>query len=326
MKKILFIFITVALYACSESALTPKVDTANEYEAKLRERATQSDYDAQIWDWYQNYQTAFVYDFTQEEFSWLWSSKFTDSYEQFDLTQPDDVAKLSTFVKAIQHGFITKYSHERLATTLPFRVFLCKKLNPAVGSFSDKDTISTTNGQDAIIVGYENKKGVPYDETTLANALSKSFALFFFNKLPYPPTEFIESRTECNYNLVTIPADPAIEGEFTSTPYLTNDTNSPTYKSHRGYVCGYIRSYLPTYVQVPTEQVDFADYLAFLTCNSAEYIRTYTKNYWRIAKRASIFIKYWKEAMGEDLIESHAQQNPDEKFPLSASDFTYVEK
>ncbi len=312
--------------ACHEEALTPQIDTSNEYAPRLEARKDNSTADALIWQWYEQFHSAFIYDFSDIEFHWLWASTFSDQYIQFDTEDADDRARLDRFAQTIQDGFVSKYSIERLESTLPFRIFMCKQLNPTASSFSDKDTISTTNGQDAIIVAYQGRSGEPYDQQTLSNALSKSFALFFFDKLPKYPTSFVESREACNYSLVTVPTNSAIEGEFTSVKPLSSDKNSAVYKNHKANCCGYIRAYLPTYVQVPTEQVDFADYLAFLTCNDADYIRSYTKNYWRIAKRASIFIKFWKEVMDEDLIKSHNEKFPNEAYPLSISDFTYVEK
>lgn len=330
MKKIfilsIFAFLGLAVVSCGEKDIVPSVDSTNEYAKRLEDRASQSKADAMIWRWYQDYHSAFVYDFSDEEFHWLWASTFTDTYVQFDATDAEDRQKLDDFVQEIQDGFISKYSDERLSSTLPFRIFLCKQLNPESSSFSAKDTIATTNGQDAIIVAYEGRKGGRFSQKDLSNELSKAFALFFFDKLPKLPAEFLESRIECNFNLVTVPADGKVEAEFTSTAPLSSDKNSFTYKNHKANVCGFIRAYLPTYVQVPTEKVDFADYLAFLTCNDAAYIRKYCQNYWRIAKRASIFIKYWQEYMGEDLIASHNEKFPNEPDPLTARDFMYVER
>lgn len=322
----IFAILGLAFVGCGEESIVPSVDTRNEYAQKLEARKDNYKADALIWNWYEKYHSSFVYDFTDEEFHWLWASVFSDTYEQFDLTNEEDREKLDAFTQEIEDGFISKYTDERLSSTLPFRIFLCKKLNPQSSSFSAKDTIATTNGQDAIVVAYEGRSGQPFNQQELSNELSKSFALFFFDKLPKVPVEFIESRTECKFNLVTVPTDGKVEGEFTTTSPISTDKNSFAYKNHKANVCGFIRAYLPTYVQVPTEKVDFADYLAFLTCNSSDHIRKYCQNYWRIAKRSSIFLKYWKENLGEDLIQTHREKFPDEKDPLTERDFMYVER
>ncbi len=312
---------TVSFFSCSEEELTPKIDTSNEYEARLVERSTKTEGDATVYSWFQKYGTAFVYDFTDEEFHWQWASQITDTYEPFDMTDAEDQAKYQDFIKKIDEGFIHSFTDERLKSTLPFRVFLCKKLNPKASSISDKDTVAMTNSQDAIIVAYEGPSGQPYTASTIGNGMTKAFGLFFYKKLDVEPTEFIESRTECRFSLVTTPTDEKVSAEFTTTKRLSNDSSDPVYKNHNANVCGYIRAYLFTYVKQPTEEQDFADYFAFLTCNDSEYVRKYCRNYWRIAWRATLYMNYWKEYMGEDLMETHNKKYADD--PLTAKDFSY---
>jgi hypothetical protein len=326
MKRNTLSILAVALLAavfvgCSDDELTPKVDTANEYEARLLQRSTETPADSTVYSWYQKYGSAFIYDFTDAEFHWQWASQITDDYVAFDMTDDEDKVKYQDFVKKIDEGFMQCFSDERLKTTLPYRIFLCKRLNPTASSISDKDTIATTNSQDAIIVAYEGVSGQAYSASDIGNSMTKAFALFFYSKLTVAPTEFIESRTECKYSLVTTPADDKVSAEFTTTKHISSDSSTPAYKNHEANVCGYIRGYLFTYVKQPTEEQDFADYFAFLACNSSAYIRKYCQTYWRIAKRATIFMNYWKENMGEDLMETHNQKYPND--PLTARDFKY---
>ncbi len=315
------LLVATILSSCSEEKITPNIDTSNEYEARLMERSTKTEGDATVYSWFQKYGTAFVYDFTDDEFHWQWASQISDAYLPFDMTNAEDQAKYQDFIKKIDEGFIQSFTDERLKTTLPYRVFLCKKLNPNASTISDKDTIAMTNSQDAIIVAYEGPSGQAYSANTIGNGMTKAFGLFFYNKLTVAPTEFLESRTECRFNLVTTPTDEKVSAEFTTTKPLSTNSSDPVYKNHDANVCGYIRGYLFTYVKQPTEEQDFADYFAFITCNSSEYIRKYCKNYWRIAWRATLYMNYWKEYMGEDLMETHNKKFADD--PLKAKDFYY---
>ena len=101
---------------------------------------------------------------------------------------------------------------------------------------------------------------------------------------------------------------------YNVTPVFENE-------NHEANVCGYIIAYLPTHVQEPTEAQDYADYLTFLTKRPGSEIRQITNFYWRVAYRATLFMEFYKEAFGEDLIAIQNAAFPDDKVTLE--DFNY---
>lgn len=313
-RYILYSLILAAtLVGCAgEAPLTPQVETKPEYAAQLAENASRSQVDATIYEWYKKYNTAFLYDFTEEDFSWLWAGKYNTKYTPFVRTDAADMQALEEMLQAFQEGFLDAYSEKLLRSNLPYKVFFVKEL--LGGTTRNPNITASTNGQDAIIVGWLDKRGNGYSSTAMGTEVGNVFGGFFYDKLPYKPQKFIDSRVDVKFRLVTFPKDPAIEEEQKVKPDFEN-------KDHAANVCGYVKGYLPTHVRQPTEAQDFADFLFFIKGTPGSEIRKVTQFYWRVAMRAQILIDFYKTVMNEDLIASQNETFPDDK--VTAEDFKF---
>ena len=98
MKKIaLYTLLSGALLfggCATEDDIVPNVDTTPEYEELLKATDSSSEIDQTIYEWYQKYNTAFLYKFEDNDFSWLWTSKFNRSYVKFDPSNEEDMDML----------------------------------------------------------------------------------------------------------------------------------------------------------------------------------------------------------------------------------------
>lgn len=332
MKKILysilFASLSFSLTSCNdEDELTPKIDTSMEYEAQLRENASKSETDAKIWEWYQKYGTAFIFEFEDKDFKWNWASTFTNAYTPYDRNSPEDMEQLAQSVKKIEDGFLANYTEDFLKRNLPFRIFLVKTLR---SSSSTTSTLSSswvncaTNKQDAMIIGDSSKTG-KFTQANYTTNLATVFLEFFYDKLPVEPTKFIESKTEVKYKLVTTPNDPKIDAEISETENLYADDVEMAHRGwHAANVCGYVKGYGMTGVTAPTDSQDFADFLNFVTERPGSEIRRLAQHYWRLAWRATLFIDYYARYMDEDLIATQNAKFPDD--PVKMADFAYVRR
>lgn len=323
MKKIIYfslIGVLAFLASCSEEEIVPAIDTMPEYAEMLKANATKSDADAKIYEWYQKYGTAFLYDFRDVDFSWQWAGKFKNAYTKFDMTNDDDKAAVVKLLTVIENNFLALYDEDFLKNNLPYKVFLVKVLRTT--SNADSKLSSTWasalgNDQDAFMIGYQQKNGKMFPSSTYETELGNVFGNVFYGNLPVKPEKFVNSRVECKYNLVTVPVDNSIAEEFKTKPEWAD-------KNHQANVCGYIRGYSLTKVKVPTPAQDYTDYLTFITKNSGSYIRKYTQAYWRIAKRATLFMDFFLKENKQNLIELQNAAFPDDK--VTMADFSYTEK
>lgn len=300
----------------TEDDITPNVDTTPEYEELLKVTESSSDADKKIYEWYQKYNTAFLYKFDDNDFSWLWTSKFNRTYVKFDPSNEEDMAMLDKQLGYIQTKLLDMYDEETLKNSLPYKVFLVKELRStanATSTLSSTWVLAASNGQDAMMIGYL-KKTSPFTATNFEAELGSVFGGFFFAKMPVKPTKFMETRPTLTAKLVTLPKDAQMKEDLKIEPDFENE-------NHDANVCGYIIGYLPTHVQEPTEAQDYADYLTFLTKRSGSEIRKITNFYWRVAYRATLFMEFYKEAFGEDLIAIQNAAFPDDKVTLE--DFNY---
>ena len=300
----------------TEDDITPNVDTTPEYEELLKVTESSSDADKKIYEWYQKYNTAFLYKFEDNDFSWLWTSKFNRTYVKFDPSNEEDMAMLDKQLGYIQTKLLDMYDEETLKNSLPYKVFLVKELRStanATSTLSSTWVLAASNGQDAMMIGYL-KKTSPFTATNFEAELGSVFGGFFFAKMPVKPTKFMETRPTLTAKLVTLPKDAQMKEDLKIEPDFENE-------NHDANVCGYIIGYLPTHVQEPTEAQDYADYLTFLTKRSGSEIRKITNFYWRVAYRATLFMEFYKEAFGEDLIAIQNAAFPDDKVTLE--DFNY---
>lgn len=300
----------------TEDDITPNVDTTPEYEELLKVTESSSDADKKIYEWYQKYNTAFLYKFEDNDFSWLWTSKFNRTYVKFDPSNEEDMAMLDKQLGYIQTKLLDMYDEETLKNSLPYKVFLVKELRStanATSSLSSTWVLAASNGQDAMMIGYL-KKTSPFTASNFEAELGSVFGGFFFAKMPVKPTKFMETRPTLTAKLVTMPKDAQMKADLKIEPDFENE-------NHEANVCGYIIAYLPTHVQEPTEAQDYADYLTFLTKRSGSEIRQITNFYWRVAYRATLFMEFYKEAFGEDLIAIQNAAFPDDKVTLE--DFNY---
>lgn len=323
MKKIIYfslIGILVFLSSCSEDDIVPAVDTTPEYAELLRTNAAKSDADAKIYEWYQKYETAFLYDFRDADFSWQWAGKFKNAYTKFDMTKEEDKEAVAKLLSIIEKNFLSLYDEGFLKSNLPYKVFLVKVLRStsnAESTLPSSWVSALSNGQDAFMIGYQQKNGKVFSNSVYETELGNVFGSFFYDALPIKPEKFVNSRVECRFNLVTMPMDNSITEEFKNKPDWAD-------RNHHANVCGYIKGYTMSKVKVPTPAQDYTDYLTFITKNPGSYIRKYTQFYWRIAKRATLFINFFQKANNQNLIEIQNAMFPDDK--VSMKDFTYTEK
>ena len=320
MKKLaLYTLLSGALLfsgCATEEDITPNIDTTPEYEELLKVTESSSEIDKTIYEWYQKYNTAFLYKFEDNDFSWLWTSKFNRTYVKFDPSNEEDMAMLEKQLNYIKTKLLDMYDEETLKNALPYKVFLVKELRStanATSSLSSTWVLAVSNGQDAMMIGYL-KKTSPFSASNFETELGSVFGGFFFNKMPIKPTKFMETRPALTAKLVTLPKDAQMKADLKVKPDFENE-------NHDANVCGYIIGYLPTHVQEPTEAQDYADYLTFLTKRPGSEIRKITNFYWRVAYRATLFMEFYKEAFGEDLIATQNAAFPDDKVTLE--DFNY---
>lgn len=320
MKKLaLYTLLSGALLfsgCATEEDITPNIDTTPEYEELLKVTESSSEIDKTIYEWYQKYNTAFLYKFEDNDFSWLWTSKFNRTYVKFDPSNEEDMAMLEKQLNYIKTKLLDMYDEETLKNALPYKVFLVKELRStanATSSLSSTWVLAVSNGQDAMMIGYL-KKTSPFSASNFETELGSVFGGFFFNKMPIKPTKFMETRPVLIAKLVTLPKDAQMKADLKVKPDFENE-------NHDANVCGYIIGYLPTHVQEPTEAQDYADYLTFLTKRPGSEIRKITNFYWRVAYRATLFMEFYKEAFGEDLIVTQNAAFPDDKVTLE--DFNY---
>ena len=117
MKKIIcfsLIGILAFLSSCSEDDIVPAVNTTPEYAELLKANAAKSDADAKIYEWYQKYGTAFLYDFRDADFSWQWAGKFRNAYIKFDAANEEDMAAVANLLSIIEKNFLSLYDEEFL--------------------------------------------------------------------------------------------------------------------------------------------------------------------------------------------------------------------
>ncbi|MBR1469618.1 MAG: hypothetical protein IJ605_05870 [Prevotella sp.] len=318
MKKILFSSLAVLalmLNGCGEDDLVPQVDTSNEYEKYIIENKDRTPADSTIYEWYRQYNTYFIYHFRDEDIKWQWAGKMMLDYSAFDPEKESDMKALVRHLNLIKQSFLEKYDESFLRKCLPYKIFLIKNLQQfAGGSLSWAYYPCISNGQDAMMVAYLQSNGRAYSTATMESEMSNVFGKFFYSKLDVKPVKFINSRVKVNYTLVTTPQDPNIEAELAIKPDFSN-------AQHYANVCGFVKAYLPTFVKEPTEEEDFADYLWFITQNRGSWIRQRTQFYKRLAQRGTYFIEFYKEQMGQDLIESQNNRFPED--PVSIDDFKF---
>jgi hypothetical protein len=226
------------------------------------------------------------------------------------------MAMLDKQLGYIQTKLLDMYDEETLKNSLPYKVFLVKELRSTANATSSSAStwvLAASNGQDAMMIGYL-KKTSPFTASNFEAELGSVFGGFFFAKMPVKPTKFMETRPTLTAKLVTMPKDAQMKADLKIKPDFENE-------NHEANVCGYIIAYLPTHVQEPTEAQDYADYLTFLTKRPGSEIRQITNFYWRVAYRATLFMEFYKEAFGEDLIAIQNAAFPDDKVTLE--DFNY---
>lgn len=309
---------TLLFSGCAtEDDITPNVDTTPEYEELLKVTESSSEIDKIIYEWYQKYNTAFLYKFDDKDFKWLWTNKFANAYTKFDTSNEDDMAMLEKQLNYIQTKLLNAYDEEFLKTSLPYKVFLVKELRSTSNASSTSSSswvVALLNGQDAMAIGYLKKGGSAFTASNFESELGSIFGSFFYDKLPFKPTEFVNSRVALKLNMVTWPSDAQIDAERKIKPDFTN-------ANHDANVCGYIKGHSTANLYGPTEAQDYADYLTFLTKNPGSEIRKITNFYWRVAYRSTLFMKFYQEAFGEDLIAKQNAAFPDDKVTLE--DFNY---
>lgn len=301
----------------TEDDIIPNVDTTPEYEELLKVTDESSEIDKTIYEWYQKYNTAFLYKFEDNDFSWLWTSKFNNAYTKFDPSSEEDMAMLEKQLNYIQTKLLNAYDEEFLKESLPYKVFLVKELRStsnASSTLSSSWVVALLNGQDAMAIGYLKKGGSAFTASNFESELGSIFGSFFYDKLPFKPTEFVDSRVELKLNMVTWPSDAAIDAERSIKPDFENS-------NHDANVCGYIKGHSTANLYGPTEAQDYADYLTFLTKTPGSEIRQITGFYWRVAYRSTLFMKFYQAAYGEDLIAMQNAAFPDDKVTLE--DFNY---
>ncbi|MGR4858032.1 hypothetical protein ABLT32_02905 [Bacteroides pyogenes] len=307
--------------ACAEDTLTPQIDIASEY-GYLTELTEQSSHaDSVIAKWYGKYNCAVLHRFKEEDFTWLWAGKFEKPYAKFDTANQEDSASLEKMLDYIETRLFVNYSDEFLKENLPYKIFLVKELKESYITQRYVNVLS--NDQDALFVGYMSSATHPYSAANFEANLSTAFAQLFFSKMSQKPTEFLASIVPVKYSLITVPQDKAIEAEQKIYPDFVDKNEMVQRNAHAANVIGYIKGANNT-AKIPTQGQDYADYLSFITNNPGSYIRQRTQYYWRMAKRAALFIDFFKKMKEEDLIAKQNAKFPDDK--VTSDDFNYTEK
>lgn len=313
MKRIIFFLWLPLFFACSEDDLTPQVDVTPEYEEQLKENASKSETDAKLYEWYQKYNTAFLYDFTEADFRWMWSSEYTKAYVAFDKDSEEDMALLADFVVKIEEQFLANYDEEFLQKNLPYKIFLVRDLWNSI-STSGTRQVALSNELNAMVFGCMTSATSAFSASKVNSETTSVFATFWYDKIEIKPEKFIAAQPVLKYSLLSWPVDPEVEADLAVKPDWDNEY-------HRANVCGYIRSYDMTGVKEPSDAQDYADYLNFLSHSTRTEIYKITSFYWRVAWRATLFMEYYLEVYGEDLIATQNANCPDD--PVTMADFAY---
>lgn len=307
--------------ACTEDTLTPQIKITPEYGYLTQLTKQSSHADSVIAEWYGKYNCAVLYSFKEEDFIWLWAGKFEKPYTKFDTTNQEDSVSLEKMLGYIQTRLFVNYSDEFLKENLPYKIFLVKEMKESYITQRYVNVLS--NYQDALFVGYMSSATRPYSAVNFETNLGTAFAQLFFDKMTQKPTEFLASIVPVKYSLVTVPQDKAIEAEQKIYPDFVDKNEMVQRNAHAANVIGYIRGVNNT-VKIPTQGQDYADYLSFITNNPGSYIRQRTQYYWRMAKRATLFIDFFRKVKGEDLIAKQNAKFPDDK--VTPDDFNYIKK
>lgn len=311
------------LGSCSEESITPQINVEPEYNHLLNLTENSIHADTVICEWYKKYNCAVLYNYKKEDFQWLWASKLSNYNTKFDISVKEDSIALEKVVDYIQTKLFSYYNDEFLATNLSYKIFICKELHES-GSITSNFTNVITNFQDAMILGYlKDSKGGAYSATNFETNLGTVFMQLFFDKLPQKPTKFLECLVPLQIaSMVTMPKDPAIKEEQKVYPDFVDKESVTGRQQHCANVIGFIKTKGP--LGPPSQGQDYADYLAFITKNPGSYIRQMTQYYWRIAKRGTLFLEFYRDVNHEDLIATQNANFPNDKVTLE--DFHYTEK
>lgn len=328
----------LTLASCGEDEIVPSIDISPEYESKLALNENSTHADSVIYEWYQKYNTAVLYDFEDNDLTWLWASKLTNYFEKFDTksrsTYEEDSAAIETVVANLQTQLFDNYADDFLAANLPYKIFITKELHSSY-SQSSSYIAATNNDQDNMIVGYLKDENSPFTASKFGDGVTTTFVKIFYESLDPQPTEFVNSKVVCWLNLPTMPiktgmaatyanVDKNITAEQKVYPDFVDQTSSTERNMHTLNVVGFLKNGATMGAKCPSDGLDYASYIDFITNNPGSYIRQRTQYYWRIAKRASIMIEYQKTYQNEDLIAKQNEKYPDDKVTLD--DFSYTEK
>lgn len=335
-KNLLYTFVgmgCLSLASCSNDDITPSIDIAPEYEASLTLTENSIHADTVIYEWYHKYNTAVLYKFNDNDLTWLWSSKLTNAFKKFDVTNREDSIAVEAMVENVKTQLFANYSDDFLASRLPYRIFLTKQLFKN-SSESSGCIVATNNNQDNMVFGYADEDGDAYSASKFKTGTTTVFTKIFFESLNPQPTAFIESKVPCALNLATMPlkpggttwkdTDPDLIAEQKVYPDFVDREDSSAKTLHSFHVLGYMVGGASFGAKLPTDGQDYAAYLDFICNNPGSYIRQRTQYYWRMAKRASLLIEYQKTYQNEDLIAKQNTKFPDDK--VTMDDFAYVEK
>lgn len=322
----------LSLASCGDD-ITPSIDVSPEYENVLTLTENSIHADTVIYEWYKKYNTAVLYKFKDEDLTWLWSSKMSNLFKKFDITNQEDSIAVEKMVANVQTQLFANYSDDFLAGRLPYRIFLTKQLYKN-SSESSGCIVATNNNQDNMIFGYADEDGDAYSASKFKTETTTVFTKIFFESLNPQPTDFINSKTPCALNLASMPLKPggttwrdtddALLAEQKVYPDFVDQTSSSAKNLHCLQVLGYMVGGASVGVKLPTDGQDYAAYLDFITNNPGSYIRPRTQYYWRMARRATYLINYQKTYQNEDLIAKQNAKFPDDK--VTMDDFSYTEK
>lgn len=331
-KNILYTMLGCAFFAsCSDDNISPNIDTSPEYQSVLTLNENSIHADTIIYEWYQKYHTAVLYQYEDKDLTWQWASKLTNYYEKFDISNKEDSAAVETVVSYIQTELFDKYADDFLAERLPYKMMLTKELHS--GSLTTSEYVNViTNNQDAMIVGYLANADAPFTKSKFQENLTTVFTQLFFSALDPEPTEFLTPLVLCWHDMTTFPllpgktgirdTDPEIEAEQETYPDFVDSDDYQARQLHSTNVVGYIKGGKNA-ITVPEKGQDYADYLDFIGNNPGSYIRQRTQCYWRIAKRASLLIEYERTYQNNDLIAKQNEKFPNDK--VTMEDFSYPE-
>lgn len=301
MKNIFYILLFLACFggmtACSEDDIVPNADLGQpEYNLPKGEPGS---VDEMIWQIHEKYGSYILYSFEEKDLTRVWTSSWSKWYAPANLS--NDKAYVRKMVEALQTSVFNKFEEKFIRDNFPYKVLLVDSLCDRYEYSKSKLVNLLSNGQNAIAI---SNVGVAMDSwgekewNSFSVELNNAFTLFYYSALPKKPLEFIASR----WTKITFPILKDPEG-------IDDNYNYSCWNV--GYIAGSMGS---TYMR-PSEDLDFADFVAFLTGTpGSEIIRRFNR-FPVLKDRALLLYPYLVNDVKMDVVATQNGNCPEDKLP-----------